>query len=66
MDNKEHPFVIVCFLLASMGTGYGVDPMEAKITNPPDGSIVLKAIEVELALKNISQGTRSLDFRISP
>lgn len=51
---KELPFVIMCLLLASMGTAYGTDPIHAKITNPPNGSIVLIPIEVEITLENIS------------
>ena len=54
MDIKT--LAIICLLLVSMGTAHGDDSVEVKITNPSNGTMVLKTVEVELTSKNISAG----------
>ena len=62
---RKYSLAILCILLVSIGLAYSADATEVKISNPPDGAIVSKNVDVGLTIKRHSCRTRLLDLRIS-
>jgi hypothetical protein len=55
-DVRKCTLVILCMLLASIGMAYSAGATEVKITNPPDGAIVSKNVDIGLTSKDIPAG----------
>jgi hypothetical protein len=53
---RKYSLVILCILLVSIGLAYSADATEVKISNPPDGAVVSKNVEVTLTSKDIPAG----------
>jgi hypothetical protein len=53
---RKYSLVILCLLLVSIGMAYSADAAEVKISNPPDGAVVSKNVDIVLVPKDIPAG----------